>query len=258
MENGKKYFYVDGSSGEVAGPNSLKELKLLQFENRISGDAQVTEEGTEDWMPFDEVLKVTAADRISVPVSQSVETPLTGAIPPPLPEISEQEWHYTARGKRLGPVTSSKLTDLAVQGVVDNDTLVWAEGFDDWIPFGKTQLKCVPSSPPPLTGAAVANGMVWVLAFVPIFGTYLIYCVAELMNINPYDFSLSLFIFLPLNIGLTLLDRGCLAKAGHDTKKFGGWFWLVPVYLYKRATALKQPLGYFLTWMFCFLISFVL
>ena len=52
----KQYYYVDGASGEVVGPHTIKELKELEFTNDISSDSQVLEEGTENWLPFNQVV----------------------------------------------------------------------------------------------------------------------------------------------------------------------------------------------------------
>ncbi|MED5587006.1 MAG: hypothetical protein VYB61_11670 [Verrucomicrobiota bacterium] len=61
MKQEKKYFYVDDRSGEVLGPNSLEEIKGFQFLGRVSMDTEVFEEGTEDRMPFGEVLRMPAS-----------------------------------------------------------------------------------------------------------------------------------------------------------------------------------------------------
>ena len=66
-----------------------------------------------------------------------------------------------------------------------------------------------------------------------------------------------IFITLILNIALSFLDEKRLKKAGTDTSTFGGWVWLVPVYLYQRSQALKQNLAYFIVWVVCFLLIVV-
>lgn len=63
------------------------------------------------------------------------------------------------------------------------------------------------------------------------------------------------FITLALNVGLSYFDEGRLNRAGYDTGKFKAMAWLVPVYLYKRAKALNQSLGYFIVWMACFVLT---
>jgi hypothetical protein len=58
-----------------------------------------------------------------------------------------------------------------------------------------------------------------------------------------------------VNIGLCLLDSRNLKRAGHDTSKFGGWCWLVPAYLYTRASKLKQSKAPFIVWLILFILS---
>lgn len=53
----KRYFYIDNFSGKVSGPHTIKELTELEFTNIISSDFKVAEQGTENWLPFSEVLQ---------------------------------------------------------------------------------------------------------------------------------------------------------------------------------------------------------
>ena len=62
------------------------------------------------------------------------------------------------------------------------------------------------------------------------------------------------FVTLGLNIALAFFDEKRLKNAGHNTDKFKGWVWLVPVYLYQRAKATKQNLAYFIVWIVCFVL----
>ena len=173
------------------------------------------------------------------------------------PETTEEppKWYYNIKGKRVGPVDAIQIQSLAIQGVINNSTLVWREGFSEWVAVGQTTLKLVSSGPPPLTGEAVGNGLVWTVAFVPILGTLLQHFIAM---ITESDSNNLWFITIILNILICIADGNVLKNAGHDTTKFGGWTWLVPVYLFKRANALCQGQGYFVTWMICFFISFFL
>ncbi|MCB1659010.1 MAG: DUF4339 domain-containing protein, partial [Pseudomonadales bacterium] len=61
-------------------------------------------------------------------------------------------------------------------------------------------------------------------------------------------------ITLILNIGLSYWDEKRIKAAGTNTESFSGWVWLVPVYLFQRAKALKQNLAYFIVWIVCFVI----
>jgi TusA-related sulfurtransferase len=164
---------------------------------------------------------------------------------------TESSWYYNTNGKRLGPVDIQQLRSLASQGVIDNATLIWHKSYGDWLSLGQSTHKIISSGPPPLPGAAVSNGLVWTVAFVPILGTLLQYFIAGMTDSAPSNLW---FITLFLNILICAADYSVLKNAGHDTKKFGGWAWLVPVYLFKRAKSLNQGEGYFVTWMICFVI----
>lgn len=174
-----------------------------------------------------------------------------------LPELKNESvnLHYTLKGKRIGPISDSDLKSLVAAGTVDNETMVWKEGFNDWVPLGHTTLKIVHSGPPPLSGASIGNGLVWFVAFAPVVGVFLQYFFGEIFEMDP---AALWFITLILNIGFCYIDEGRLKNAGHDVTNFGGWAILVPVYLFKRAKALKQPLAYFIVWMAMFFISLFL
>ena len=181
--------------------------------------------------------------------------PMRVALPDPSVIANEAPWYYALNGKRLGPVNNAGITHLLAQGAISNDSLVWREGFDNWTPIGQTSLRKTVTGPPPLTGSAVNNGFVWAVAFAPIIGTLLQYIIAGASHSNPKTLW---FITLVLNIALCGVDDHILKQAGHDTKQIGGWVFLVPVYLFKRATALNQSLAYFTTWMICFFVSLFL
>jgi len=117
------------------------------------------------------------------------------------------------------------------------------------------------SSPPPLTGEHVNNTVVWVLAFAPIIGLMLEYFVAGVVYSDNQDLAEAAasggtfwYITLILNIALSYWDEKRLKKAGTNTEKFSGWVWLVPVYLFQRAKALKQNRAYFIVWIVCFVL----
>ncbi|WP_186350706.1 hypothetical protein [Pseudomonas fragi] len=61
-----------------------------------------------------------------------------------------------------------------------------------------------------------------------------------------------MFISIILNIALSYFDEKRLQKAGHDTSKFKGMVWLVPVYLFQRAKALNQNMAFFAVWIVSF------
>lgn len=46
-----------------------------------------------------------------------------------------EEWYVGVNGVPLGPVRLSVLRQKAAQGLVNEDSLVWREGFDEWLPL---------------------------------------------------------------------------------------------------------------------------
>jgi len=212
----------------------------------------------------------------------TIPPPPPPANPPPKDQAGTKNqissWYYSLDGKRIGPVTDDCMKRLLVNGTLSNETLVWREGFENWLPIGQTVLKQIVKTPPPLSGSAVNNGLVWTLAFFPIWGEILLQFIVKeapkiaqdiapnsfldamdlngLLNaIHSFNLWVILIFWFGLNTVFCAIDEHILKKAGHDTKKLGGWLWLVPVYLFKRAKALKQSLGYFITWCVCCLVS---
>ena len=91
----------------------------------------------------------------------------------------------------------------------------------------------------PVITTPVNNTLVWILAFVPLIGSF---------------FAFGFIVFIIVNIILCSLDFRSIEKAGYDTSKFGSFF-LIPVYLYKRANEFGHSLGYFIVWCVTFGIS---
>jgi hypothetical protein len=176
---------------------------------------------------------------------------------------AESNWFYEENGQRKGPVSEVEMLQLMKSSVVSQGTSVWRQGFPDWLKIENTELSIHfnGSAPPPLSGEHINNTLVWVLAFAPIIGYLLEWMVAGAVHgNNQFAAQLAManskywFITLALNIALAFFDEKRLKIAGHDTKKFKGWVWLVPVYLYQRSKATKQNLAYFIVWIVCFVL----
>jgi hypothetical protein len=179
---------------------------------------------------------------------------------------TENQWFYEENGQRKGPVSEREMIKLIKSSVVFHDTAIWKQGFPDWLKVQNTELRVHldNSAPPPLSGEHINNTFVWVLAFAPIIGYILEWTVAGAMYGDGFWGAIAVelamanrkywFITLGLNIALAFFDERRLREAGHDTDKFKGWVWLVPVYLYQRAKATKQNLAYFIVWIVCFVL----
>ena len=46
-------------------------------------------------------------------------------------------WYYVMDGERVGPVEEEQLRGLVASGTVTPETLVWADGMSDWVPYGE-------------------------------------------------------------------------------------------------------------------------
>ncbi len=65
---------------------------------------------------------------VAAPVAQTSNAP--GAAPLPT-----EDWYVGVGGVPLGPVRLSIVREKAANGQVDQDSLVWREGFDEWLPI---------------------------------------------------------------------------------------------------------------------------
>jgi membrane protease subunit (stomatin/prohibitin family) len=76
--------------------------------------------------------------------------PAPQAPPPPL-----TAWHVAENGQPVGPLGPSQLAQLAAQGRLRADTLVWTAGMTAWAPAGQVPAlgALLRDAPPPLPGA---------------------------------------------------------------------------------------------------------
>jgi len=171
------------------------------------------------------------------------------------PPVSNLEWHYSTDGQRFGPVQEDQIIELIKQKKITEHSLVWQKSMPEWQSILTSKFADLvrdPNTPPPLTGTAVSNTIIWVLAFAPLIGSSLEGACSGVTGIPKPSFW---FITLILNIILAYMDDRKLKAAGHDTSKMGA-AWLIPVYLFKRAKVLKHNYAYFIVW--CVLFGLLL
>lgn len=167
---------------------------------------------------------------------------------------SNLEWYYATDGRRFGPVPEDHIIELIKQKKIIEESLVWNKSMQDWqsvLSSKFADLARDPNAPPPLPGVAVSNTIVWVLAFAPLIGSFLVDFFCGMMEVSQDSFWVGFITFLVLNSLLAYADEKKLRDAGHDTYKFIGGRWLVilvPVYLFKRAKYLKHNYAYFIVW----------
>ncbi|QNN45563.1 DUF4339 domain-containing protein [Thermomonas brevis] len=177
-------------------------------------------------------------------------------------QATTTHWFYEENGQKKGPIPEDEMIRLIGSSGIPRGTPVWTQGFPEWLKIENTELRAHldnSSAPPPLSGEHINNTVAWVLAFAPLIGYFLEWIIAGMAHGgNEYAAQADMdngkywFVTLALNIALSVFDEKRLKDAGHDTRKFKGWVWLVPVYLYQRAKATKQNLAYFIIWIVCF------
>lgn len=166
-----------------------------------------------------------------------------------------QQWFYSSEGNRIGPVDIDVIKSKYKQGVINDETLVWKNGFLDWKKVKETEIfeQPVILTPPPLIGKAVNNTFVWMLTFVPVIGAIILTYYKA--NYNETSYFAEVIFFMILNSLFSALDESKLRKAGYDSHNI---FWaiiLVPVYLWKRSNITKQSKSYFWVWFVALFLS---
>ena len=82
-------------------------------------------------------------------------------------------WFYLNGTNKVRPVNEMTMADLIHRGVINQDTMVWTEGFINWQRADTTSLRqyaqrVVPS----VSTNVVSDKWLWALATVPIFVSF--------------------------------------------------------------------------------------
>lgn len=160
----------------------------------------------------------------------------------------EANWFYEKDRQRLGPVSEGEIRNFIRSGTLNGDNLVWTDSFGaDWRAIRFTDLMEKTSGPPPLPTTHVDNTFAWVLAMVPLIGVVIELIVSQRTVIPVWAIIAGYAITYLI---LVQIDVRRIKSSGNavDTTPFENWWLLVPVYLYKRATALKHARTYFWAW----------
>lgn len=165
-------------------------------------------------------------------------------------------WYYERNGTRVGPLTRTAVEDLFHKAEIDGDTLVWEPNLGStWRRLSDlNEFRKQEATPPPLPATHVNNSIAWFLALVPLIG-YAVEHVVSDAGVRFTDSKLFLGYWIA-NIVLCSIDLGKIKAAGRSGRTLQTWaVLLVPVYLYKRARFLNQPLHYFWVWIAAFVLS---
>ena len=192
----------------------------------------------------------------------------TGPEPPAIPVRAEPkkvlvaEWYFVTASGRNGPVTLDALQQLAVDGQIDDRTLVWKAGMPDWVERARHQEAVQPLVPPESqpAGQSASKWWLWALALAPAWGALLQIFATELWVALTHKhlsyYSQLWWIIVLANCGAAALDFLALKRSGQDVARFGrGMFLLVPVYIYLRDKAHDARFLRFGVWAVSMLVS---
>jgi len=191
--------------------------------------------------------------------------------PPEVKTGGMDAWYYTDRGERKGPVSVVQIKDLLNKKNIDPDTLVWRKGMKDWVRIRESDLSSfVDSDPPPVLTTHIGNGLVWIIALVP-----LILGIINASIIQSNNDGMARFIALGIPFKQTpelswslswlgylifgLWDERRVRKAGYSSRgMLVALALLPPLYLFWRAKRLKQRPWYAITWVLSFFLALLL
>lgn len=163
---------------------------------------------------------------------------------------TNETWYYVENGTQKGPMTTFEMKNLIASRHISLDTKVWS-GSGDWTPLKQTILADYyvieqqdTRTPPPLDPNDIDNRFVWAVVAIPLVGALIEFASHKQIT----------WLYLAANIILCVLDEKKLTKAGHKAPK--NWMaWIIPVYLWQRATILNQKKYYFAGWCAAFALS---
>lgn len=162
------------------------------------------------------------------------------------------QWYYAVEGTSVGPVSQSEFDRLVATGAIRRDTLIWQEGMEDWLPYGRTDdagaddalLPPTPADPGDDPARADANTFLgalkdgfaryvdfktrstrsqfwwWTLWMLLLgIGTAMINAMLSMGNSGPVNLVVSLGTFVP-SIAVSV-------RRLHDIGRSGWWFLIV-------------------------------
>ena len=162
------------------------------------------------------------------------------------------EWYYAFEGASKGPFTEDEFNALIDRGTIGRDTLVWREGMDDWLPWGRTAnaVPDVPMQPAPAMGRATDPARADARTFLgalkdgfaryvdfrtrssrPQFWWWTLWSVILSVCASILDGMLGMYESGPINSLLSLVlllpSIAVAVRRLHDTGRTGWWYLLI-------------------------------
>ena len=149
------------------------------------------------------------------PVDEPIQSP------PPTPVLNQ--WYCVLDGKSpTGPYSEEQINDMVSNKLIQNNTLVWHKGLEDWTEFSKVrESKYYDDIVPSLKKEHINDCWMWTLAFAPLLSSCVFYAYQSFTYLNLandissadlYQTELDLFRFswiitLSINTFLTYLVK---------------------------------------------------
>ena len=152
----------------------------------------------------------------------------------------------TQNGKQLGPFTLNEVNAALAGGELSPDDLAWHEGAPSWIMLGAVDGVATPRStrsmplPPPVRSVLVADELEDGQSSSQASG----YAYSIIVAVGIIA-DLPALVYLLAYAGIYAWEKKQLSDPSLLPSSW--WLLLVPVYLYKRAKAFRQPMGSFWT-----------
>lgn len=156
-------------------------------------------------------------------------------------------WYYYLGNVRKGPVSEKQIEDFVRDGVLERDSMVWREGFSEWLKIENTAFMSFIQQRP-----ALSDKWLWTLATVPLLVNFMLLKFIPEAGTTP----IITIIVIVLNTIFFLLDVNYLRENGVDA---GAWMWLglvlIPVYLFVRASKTTKNWGPGIVYTVLFVLS---
>ncbi len=171
-------------------------------------------------------------------------------------DLSKQikEWYYLADSDKLGPLSDNEISELIQRGDIKRNTLVWANGFSDWIPAEQSPLSSKFGNVVPFAPLnTISDKWIWALATIPLF----ISIIAKyIVLFNGLEWWIPTACTIIANLFFVYKDIDEIKKAGQNAE---AWLFLglilVPVYLYVRESKTNKKYMPLAVWCLLFIID---
>ncbi len=171
-----------------------------------------------------------------------------------------ENWYFEQSGSRHGPVTLETLLSFLKSKMVTGDTPCLESGSRQRVEAARVRFihkasrrRQTRSPPLPKSTPKASSFFAWTIALVPIVGGF-IQMVLAADGALPREGAVLCVYFVVYTI-LCTLDSNHIKNSRASSDLPIRWFWLVPVYLYKRARILRQPLTYLWAWVIALFIG---